>query len=211
MKCWIWKENNASEKATNTYWDGPADSNVLLKSHFLEEQREPCKFLPYELKLDTLPPTLCYKATRFCPNAGLRWPPSVLWASTLQRRTSADLQSAQDGGDALLQVVPSLVAFVNHLLQAAGGVSAVLSGQATVLLVDQFQLGQGLVDLPLESLRPQRSTLDREIRDRLLARVSGLHIVTSGGMGKSTLSPTWERIISFFVFFLFFFFFPSAF
>jgi len=63
-----------------------------------------------------------------------------------------DLESAQDGGDALLQVVPSLVAFVNRLFEAAGRVRAVLSGQAAVLLVDQLQLGQALMDLSLESL-----------------------------------------------------------
>lgn len=51
---------------------------------------------------------------------------------------SEDLESAQDGGYSLLQVVPSLVAFVNHLLQAGGRVSAVLSGQTAVLLVDEF-------------------------------------------------------------------------
>ena len=90
-------------------------------------------------------------------------PDPVLRASRLQRRRSIDLESAQDGGDALLQVVPSLVAFVDHMFQAAGRVGAVLSGQAAVLLVDQFQLGQGLMDLSLETLRPQRGTSDREM------------------------------------------------
>lgn len=69
-----------------------------------------------------------------------------------------------------MQVVPSLVAFVNHLFQAACRVSAVLSGQTAVLLVDQLQLSQALVDLALESLRPQRSIWVREMGDRLSAR-----------------------------------------
>ena len=62
------------------------------------------------------------------------------------------LQSAEDAGQPLLQVVPALVPVVGHLPQAAGGVGAVLPGQASVLLVDQLQLGQALVDLPLEGL-----------------------------------------------------------
>lgn len=57
-----------------------------------------------------------------------------------------------------MQIVPSLVSFVNHLLQATGRIGAVLSGKAAVLLVDEFQLGQALVHLSLESLGPQRST-----------------------------------------------------
>jgi hypothetical protein len=69
---------------------------------------------------------------------------------------NSNLESAQDGGDALLQVVPSLVAFVNHLFEAARRVCAVLSGQAAVLLVDQFQLGQAFMDLSLEGLGSQR-------------------------------------------------------
>lgn len=87
-----------------------------------------------------------------------KWPDPVPWASELPRRHNKDLESAQDGADALLQVVPSLVAFMDHLLQAAGRVGAVLPGQAAVLLVDQLQLGQALVHLSLESLGPQRST-----------------------------------------------------
>lgn len=97
------------------------------------------------------------KSLRLCLNM-FEWPNPVLWVSKQQRRRNKDLESAQDGGDTLLQVVPSLVAFVNHLLQATGRIGAVLSGQATVLLVDQFQLRQALMNLSLESLRPQRST-----------------------------------------------------
>ena len=47
-------------------------------------------------------------------------------------------ESPQDSRDPLLQVVPALVALVHHLLQLAGCVSAVLSGQAPVLLVDEL-------------------------------------------------------------------------
>lgn len=49
-------------------------------------------------------------------NIVFEWPNPALRVSKLQRRHSDDLESAQDGGDALLQVVPSLVAFVDHLL-----------------------------------------------------------------------------------------------
>ena len=40
-----------------------------------------------------------------------------------------------------------------HLLQLAGRVRAVLPGQPPVLLVDELQLREPLVDLPLEGLR----------------------------------------------------------
>ena len=43
---------------------------------------------------------------------------------------------------------------MHHLLQFAGRVGAVLTGQPPVLLVDELQLRQPLVDLPLEGLRP---------------------------------------------------------
>lgn len=45
-----------------------------------------------------------------------------------------------------------LVALVDHLLQPAGRVGAVLPGQPPVLLVDELQLGEPLVDLPLKGL-----------------------------------------------------------
>ena len=59
-------------------------------------------------------------------------------ASTYQTTHNENLESAQDGGDALLQVIPSLVASMDHLLEAARRVGAILSGQAAVLLVDQL-------------------------------------------------------------------------
>lgn len=42
---------------------------------------------------------------------------------------------------------------MHHLFELAGGVSAVLAGQAPVLLIDQLQLREALVDLPLERLQ----------------------------------------------------------
>lgn len=55
-----------------------------------------------------------------------------------ETRLNENLEPAQDGGDPLLEVVPSLVASVDHLPEAAGGVGAVLSGQAPVLFVDEL-------------------------------------------------------------------------
>lgn len=46
------------------------------------------------------------------------------------------LQPAQDGCHPLLQVVPSLIGVLSHFPQTTGGVSAVFSGQAAVLLID---------------------------------------------------------------------------
>lgn len=42
---------------------------------------------------------------------------------------------------------------MHHLFELAGGVGAVLAGQAPVLLIDQLQLREALVDLPLERLQ----------------------------------------------------------
>lgn len=61
-------------------------------------------------------------------------------------------ESPQDGCDPLLQIVPALVALVHHLLQLAGCVRAVLSSQPPVLLVDELQLCQSFVNLPLKGL-----------------------------------------------------------
>lgn len=62
------------------------------------------------------------------------------------------LESAEDGGRSAVQGVPAPVAFVDHGFELAGSVSAVLPGKAAVLVVDKFQLGQPLMDLPLETL-----------------------------------------------------------
>lgn len=66
---------------------------------------------------------------------------------------AGDLEPAEDGRHPLLQVVPAPVGAVRHLLEAAASVRAVFSGQPAILLVQQFQLRQAFVDLPLESLR----------------------------------------------------------
>lgn len=62
------------------------------------------------------------------------------------------LESADDGADSPLQLVPAPVPFVHHRLQLAGRVCAVLTGQPAVLFIYQLQLRQALVDLPLERL-----------------------------------------------------------
>lgn len=63
------------------------------------------------------------------------------------------LEPPEDGGHSFLEVVPALVALVHHVFELAGRVGAVLAGQAPVLLIDQLQLRQALVDLPLERLQ----------------------------------------------------------
>lgn len=55
-----------------------------------------------------------------------------------------------------MQDIPASVAFVDHGFELAGSVGAVLSGQAAVLVVDQFQLGQTLVYLSLKALKGQK-------------------------------------------------------
>lgn len=56
-----------------------------------------------------------------------------------------------------MQDVPAPVAFVDHGFELAGSVGAVLSGQAAVLVVDQFQLGQPFVYLSLKALKGQKT------------------------------------------------------
>lgn len=46
------------------------------------------------------------------------------------------LESAQDGRHSAVQLVPAPVAFMHHGLELAGSVSAVLSGQTAVLVID---------------------------------------------------------------------------
>lgn len=69
----------------------------------------------------------------------------------------AHLESAQDGSHPPLQAVPPLVPLVDHDFELAGGVGSVLPGQTAILFVDQLQLSQALVNLPLERLRGERS------------------------------------------------------
>lgn len=66
--------------------------------------------------------------------------------------TTVYLEAAEDRGNSSLQVIPALVTIVGHLPQSTGSISAVLACQSSVLLVDQLQLGQALMHLPLESL-----------------------------------------------------------
>lgn len=63
------------------------------------------------------------------------------------------LEPPENGSYSFLEVIPALVPLVHHLLELAGRVGAVLAGQAPVLLIDQLQLRQALVDLPLERLQ----------------------------------------------------------
>lgn len=68
------------------------------------------------------------------------------------------LQSAEHGSDPPLQAVPPLVPLVDHDLKFAGSVGAVLSGQTAVLFVDQLQLSQALMNLPLERLKGENES-----------------------------------------------------
>lgn len=53
-----------------------------------------------------------------------------------RRKDLLYFEPAEDRGHSLLEVVPSLVGIVSHFPQMTRGIGAVLSGQATVLLVD---------------------------------------------------------------------------
>lgn len=63
------------------------------------------------------------------------------------------LESAEDGSHSVVQGVPAPVACMDRGFEVAGLVGPVLPGQPAVLAIDQFQLGQPLVDLSLETLR----------------------------------------------------------
>ncbi len=63
------------------------------------------------------------------------------------------LEPAEDSSHSAVQAVPAPVAFVDHGFELAGPVSAVLSGQAAILVIHQFQLSQPLMNLPLETLQ----------------------------------------------------------
>lgn len=58
-----------------------------------------------------------------------------------------------DGGHSSVQCIPPPVAFMDHCFELAGSVGAVFPGQPAVLIVDQLQLGQSLMNLPLETLK----------------------------------------------------------
>lgn len=76
------------------------------------------------------------------------------------------LESAENRSHPLLQAVPPLVPLVDHDFELAGGIGPVLPGQAAVLFVDQLQLSQTLVDLPLERLHRQRDVGRRHVTTR---------------------------------------------
>lgn len=63
------------------------------------------------------------------------------------------LESAENSGHSLLQAVPPLVPLVDLDFELAGRVGPILPSQAAILFVDQLQLSQTLMDLPLECLR----------------------------------------------------------
>lgn len=63
------------------------------------------------------------------------------------------LESAEDSSHPAVQAVPLPVAFMDHGFELASSVGPVLSGQAAVLVIDQFKLGQPLVNLSLETLK----------------------------------------------------------
>lgn len=69
-----------------------------------------------------------------------------------QSASQSHLESAEDGGHSFLQAVPPLVPLMDQDFQLAGIVGPILPSKAAVLFVDQFQLGQALMDLPLEGL-----------------------------------------------------------
>lgn len=74
-----------------------------------------------------------------------------------------------------MQGVPAPVAFVDHGFELAGSVSAVLPGQAAVLVIDQLQLGQPLVNLPLETLKNNKKGLWLQIMYSIVL-VNTLHL-----------------------------------
>lgn len=63
------------------------------------------------------------------------------------------LEPAEDGGHSSVQCIPPPVAFMDHCFELAGSVCAVFPGQPAVLIVDQLELGQSLMNLPLETLK----------------------------------------------------------
>ncbi|KAF3845086.1 hypothetical protein F7725_008249 [Dissostichus mawsoni] len=94
-------------------------------------------------------------------------------------------ESAENRNHPLLQAVPPLVPLLDEELEFAGGVGAVLPGQTAVLFVDQLQLSQTLVDLPLERLTGQQKQLttahlillSMDVAQMFLQRRSRLRVV----------------------------------
>lgn len=136
LSCLILSSMSLAEKcSTLVSWRSISVSHTRIPS------RVPSKSSLWEVK--------CCRATQ--NHAGLclvMMSPDHLITNTRQSHPEA----ADDGGRSPLQVVPPPVPLLNHLLQPAGCVRPVLPGQPAVLLVHQLQLGQALVDLPLERL-----------------------------------------------------------
>lgn len=99
-------------------------------------------------------PRLSVSSTCFQPATAYHISPRSAYPPAAPRGPRAGYpESPQDGCDSLLQIVPTLVALMHHLLQLAGCVCAVLPRQPPVLFVDELQLCQSFVNLPLKGLR----------------------------------------------------------
>lgn len=79
-----------------------------------------------------------------------------MFPKSLTSDLPSHLESAEYRRHPSLQPVPPLVPLVHHHPELAGGVGAVLPSQAAVLFVDELQLSEALVNLPLERLRRER-------------------------------------------------------
>ena len=84
------------------------------------------------------------------------------------------LESAEDGGHPLLQVIPSSVPIMHHFPESEGGVGAVLPGQTAVLFVDELQLGQALLHLTLEGLQQKHTQIKTLNRTQLFTNIHAL-------------------------------------
>lgn len=58
-----------------------------------------------------------------------------------------------------MQRVPAPVAFLDHELELTGSVGPVLPGQTPILVVDQLQVRQAFVNLPLETLKDKQDLM----------------------------------------------------
>lgn len=76
------------------------------------------------------------------------------------------LQPPQNGSHSSLELVPALVAFMYHLLQSAGCISAILPSKSPVLLVYKFQMSKTLMNLPLKGLDWHLELVSKMYTDR---------------------------------------------
>lgn len=79
------------------------------------------------------------------------------------------LESAEYSRHPPLQEVPSLVSILDHKSERTGSIGAVLPSQAAVLFVEQLQLSEPLLNLPLERL-PGENVISTQPK-RLASRV----------------------------------------